>query len=69
VVSKCDEPDAEILLVLQLAGFKDMGTDLFDILRRGVDIAALAARAVLDKNEISVNRLSEGYVIGDRGSI
>lgn len=49
-----DEADAEVLLRLELARLEYMLADGLDVLGRGRDVAALAACAVLDKDEVSV---------------
>lgn len=54
VVAVRDEADAEVFAGLQLAGLVDVVANLFDVLRRRCDVAALAARAVLHEDEVAV---------------
>ena len=48
-----NQSDAEVLLGLQLARFKDMGADGLDVLGSRSDVASLASRAILDEYKIS----------------
>jgi hypothetical protein len=52
VVPEGDKPDAEVIPRCEFSGLVDVFADQLDVLRRGGDVAALAARAVLDENEI-----------------
>jgi hypothetical protein len=58
MIAKCDETYTKVFSGLQLAGFEYMGTDLLDVFRCGVDITALAAGTVLDKDEVTVDNQS-----------
>ena len=60
VVAVRDEADAEVLARLQLARLVDVAANLLDVLRRGRDVAALAARAVLHEDEVTADGVSRG---------
>ena len=53
MVAVRDEPDAQVLLLLELARVKDVRADLLDVARRGCDVAPLAACAVLYEDEVA----------------
>ena len=53
MVTKGDEANTQVLAALELARLEDVGTDLFDVLGGGGDVAALAACAVLNEDEIT----------------
>ena len=53
MVTKCDEANTQIFLGLQTPRLVDVATYLSDVLRRRGDVAALAACAVLYKDEIT----------------
>lgn len=61
VVAVGDEADPEVLARLELARFEDVFADELDVFRRGGDVGALGACAVLDEDEVSARG---GWVVG-----
>lgn len=52
MVSKSDQTDPQIVLVLEFARLEDISTDGLDVLCCRCDVGSLAAGAVLDKDEV-----------------